>query len=213
MSKRNVTCVLFVVLVLLSSNLMGSIIIGLGNYTSKLNDLYVPYPSPLISNSLHGHGFQFGLESPIKLFNSKHFFIQPGLYYVKKGGKLLVGDFASQQNIYDLRYIQLPVALKFKYANFYVLAGGYGAINTRARKTITIAGDSLTSDIKNNVKSLEFGLTAGIGYEFRVRRSSYFLIETRYEKGLTNIFGKSNLMGAESWGKNSATRFMIGYRF
>jgi hypothetical protein len=41
-------------------------------------------------------------------------FFQPGVYYVRKDGELTVGDYVYMQNKYDLRYIQVPIALKYK---------------------------------------------------------------------------------------------------
>lgn len=118
---------------------------------------------------------------------SENFHVQPELLYSMEGAK----DAA-------LNYIRIPVMAKF-----YIMEG----LNLQAGPEIAfLAGGD---EIKDNIKSMDYGLGIGAGYELE----SGLFFDARYNLGLADIgdFDGTILEGAEA--KNTSFQIGLGYRF
>ena len=113
---------------------------------------------------------------------SEKFHVQPELLYSIEGAKDA-----------KLNYLRIPIMAKF-----YVMDG----LNLQAGPELTFkAGGDDT--IKDGVKSMDYGLGFGAGYELE----SGLMFDARYNLGLANISD-----GAGSY-KNVGIQIGLGYRF
>lgn len=134
--------------------------------------------------------------------------IQPEVLYSAQGSKS-EGNFDG----YDfdatlkLNYINVPVMLKYQVADKFSLeAGPYVGFLTSAKMKVEVSGfGSETVDMKDMVKSTDFGLGLGMNYEF----SDVIFANARYQAGLTQI-GDT---GEGDDIKNSVFQIGLGFRF
>ena len=130
--------------------------------------------------------------------------LQPELVYAQKGAKFGTD---SDDVVEKFDYVEIPVLFKYTVdgqgARPYFLVGPYLGLNTSAK--IESGGQSVDVD---EIKSTDFGLVFGLGVELQ-----QFLIEARYELGLTDIYEEPE--GIEDLGslKTSTIAFQIGYAF
>lgn len=140
--------------------------------------------------------------------------IQPEILYSAQGSKS-EGPLVIEGNVYDveatikLNYINIPVMFKYQVANKFSLeAGPYVGFVTSAKMKVEVSGyGSDTVDMKDMVKSTDFGLGLGMNYEF----SDVIFANARYQAGLTQI-GDSGQEGADDI-KNSVFQIGLGFRF
>ncbi|MEZ4910125.1 MAG: porin family protein [Saprospiraceae bacterium] len=122
-------------------------------------------------------GFHFGLVNDFKLSDNLTF--RPGILYSVKGSKLTLDIFGVNETITD-EYTYLDVPLHFVYnftgeeKGFFAEAGPYLAFLLSAK--------SQDEDVKDLLKSLDFGLNFGLGYDL-----GNFIIGANYSFGLSNI--------------------------
>lgn len=152
-------------------------------------------------------GFQAGIITNIEF---KNFSIEPGLFYIKKGGTMTstfvnpIANLASVNKI-TLNYIALPVNLlynyKFKGGKFFIGGGPYAAIGISGKYTSTLSGSmsnfngGQTSVSQNSSGALSFGsnttdyktLDMGIGFLGGVSLTNGLLLSIDYSFGLKNI--------------------------
>lgn len=144
--------------------------------------------------------------------------------YIRKGMKL-----ADSGNIEGYDYnvsigvvideLSFPVLVKLNLMRGgppYVFAGGeVGLIlSAKAKYDIEVTGynESGSEDVKENFKSMDFGLVAGAGHELNFLGYNLFL-EARYHLGLQNINADSEYAEADSWIKTRAFVFIAGIKF
>jgi opacity protein-like surface antigen len=136
--------------------------------------------------------------------------IQPEVLYSAQGSKS-EGTFEGYNfdATFKLNYINIPVMFKYQVANKFSLeAGPYVGFLTSAKIDVDIAGlGSDTVDMKDQMKSTDFGLGLGMNYEF----SDVIFANARYQAGLTQI-GDSGQEGADDI-KNSVFQIGLGFRF
>lgn len=126
------------------------------------------------------------------------FSLTGGLLYSMQGAK---GNSNNVDITYNLDYINIPIL-----ANYYIIpglaikAGLQPGFKVRGKVKEEANGQKYEGDI-NGGKSVDFSIPFGISYEF-----SNFVIDARYQLGLTNIFD-----GGSS--KNSVFLFSVGYKF
>lgn len=120
-------------------------------------------------------GFHAGLIGHIHL--TRQFAVQPELVYSVQGAKYTNGGVEAKLN---LGYINIPVLLQYMFDNgFRLQAGPQLGFMLNAK---TEVGD-VKSDVKDNFKTVDFGLGFGAGYV----TTSGFGIDARYNLGLSNI--------------------------
>lgn len=131
------------------------------------------------------------------------FAVSVGAFYSMQGAKadekyngVKVDETAS------LDYINIPVM-----ANYYVMpglaikAGIQAGLNVKHEGKVEADGNSVTSDLQH-VNTVDFSIPLGASYEF-----SNFVIDARYNLGLTKIYDVSGVTS-----KNSVIQVTLGYK-
>ncbi len=138
---------------------------------------------------------------------SSLFAIQPEAYYTMKGA-ILSGE--NSDITWSLDYIEVPVLLKLiipvEGSNIRpsVFAGPSVGFNTTAK----IKSESEEQDIKEDVKSTDFGLVFGGGIGFMVGKNELG-VDIRYILGLSSIDDSSEAFDL----KNTAISFNVYFGF
>ncbi len=121
-------------------------------------------------------GFNAGALAHIHL--APQLGLQPEIYYSAQGAKYDVG---STEGKVKLGYINVPVMIQYMFDNgFRLQAGPQVGFLINAKNEI----GSVESDIKDNLKKVDFGITAGLSF---VEPSSGVGIDARYNLGLSDI--------------------------
>jgi hypothetical protein len=136
--------------------------------------------------------FNFGGFAEIKL--NEKFAVQPELLYSGQGAKYPdVGNFS-------MNYIYVPIMAKYFISDkFNIQAGPQVGFLMSAKL------DGM--DLKDQVKSTDFGLNLGTGYDF----TKNIGINLRYSIGL--IQTQKELQDGEVSSKNSVIQLSVGYKF
>jgi long-subunit fatty acid transport protein len=156
-------------------------------------------------------GFQAGGFAEIKL--TDEFSIQPELLYSLQGAKRDESGFGYfSKSTLNLSYLNIPVMVKYYVIEkFSFEAGPQIGFLLSAKEDIegNAYGESTSEkvDVKDELKSMDFGVNFGAGYDFTENISAGI----RYNFGLSNIadFGD----GDNRKIKNSVFSLSIGYKF
>jgi hypothetical protein len=128
-------------------------------------------------------------------------FLQPEVLYAGKGAKASVVDttVGTIDGEFKMAYLEVPVLLGVNLATSgarpRIYAGPTVGLNLSCDIAASVSGLSLSascSSVGMSVKSLDFGVTGGVGLSFPVG-SGAFSIDGRYTLGLTKILENSNL--------------------
>ena len=127
-------------------------------------------------------GFNLGLIGHIHL--AKQLALQPELVYSAQGAKHTT---EGGETKIHLGYINVPILLQYMFDNGFRLEAGpqIGFLVNAKAKT-----PNSNVNIKNDIKKVDVGLGAGIGY---VNPASNFGIDARYNLGLSNINENSSV--------------------
>jgi len=131
------------------------------------------------------------------------FAVQPEVLFMMKGTKAEEGD-----GKYKLTYIEIPVLLKFKptmEGNFKpgIFAGPAVGLLMSAKE------DPGGEDIKDNLKSIDFGIAFGAGFMYMMQNGGGITFDARYTMGMGTIDDTE----ADETIKNTNISFMVGYSF
>ncbi len=148
---------------------------------------------------------------------SEKFSVQPELLYSSQGGKREYsetdGDFTfSATEDVKLDYISLPIMAKYYVAEgFSIEAGPQISFLTSAKvdfeETFEGQTESGSEDIKDSVKSTDFGLGIGAGYKM----DSGLNFALRYNLGLSNA---NDGEGSDEFkNQNNVFQVSVGYMF
>lgn len=138
------------------------------------------------------------------------FAVQPELLFSMKGNKI---DVAGVTGKTKLNYIEVPVLFKvllsgggnFK-PNFY--AGPEVSFLLSAKQEMDPEPPGFVEDIKDNIKSTDFGLIGGVGFDYLLGTgSNKVTVDIRYDVG----FSKLDDSGSDLDYKNSAITFLVGF--
>lgn len=128
-----------------------------------------------------------------------------------------------EQSIYKsktttyLNYIVLPIMLKYNFSNdksFYINGGPYlGYLLKSGIKSESNAPSIYNGDVEDtkNRKSLDYGISAGIGKEFKFNENHNFYIELRENLGLANIAKGEIINGGTI--KTNSLNLLAGFTF
>lgn len=138
-------------------------------------------------------GYNAGIFA--KLPVSRHFSIQPELYYTTKGGKISYSSFLVSGNTkFKLNYIELPVLAVVNVTdNFNIHVGPYvsylvsGKAKNNTNGNIFNFQDNIDNDDYNK---LDAGLAIGLGLDF-----GNVGIGARYNYGLTKVGKNKTITG------------------
>lgn len=139
-------------------------------------------------------GFLAGMGFEKKFI--KNIDLEFDVLYFKKGSKVESADLPGFKLKYNLNVVSIPVLLKVKFLDGtspYVL-GGVEFSFILSHKIKFQAEEEV--DIKENTKSIDYGLAFGSGFEIEIQEHLFFFIEARYHLGRTNII--SNKIVEES---------------
>lgn len=145
-------------------------------------------------------GYQVGIFSEIK--TDEKFGIQPELLYSTHGVKnKFIKDGITYDNDIKLSYLNLPILAKyFVLEGLTVQAGPQIGFLMRAEEN----GENIT----DHVKTIDFGLNFGIGYNFLGDCS----VDLRYSLGLSNAVD-FHVADDNYKIKNSLFSLALGYKF
>lgn len=154
-------------------------------------------------------GFHVGAFAEI--FFTDKFALQPELLYSTQGakGEISGGDFEAK---YD--YINIPIMAKYYVIdNLAVEAGPYVGFLMKAENELSGSTLSFSGDVKDEMKSVDFGLGFGASYSL----DNGFFAGARYSLGLSKIGEKNDdvevSMGLGEDIKNSVIQISVGYKF
>jgi hypothetical protein len=138
------------------------------------------------------------------------FTIQPEILYVRMGERLEGGADWMEDRI---DYIQVPLLLKVNVlpgpVSPMIFGGPYGSYRLAAKGVSMIAGEPGEVDLKDEIKTTDFGIVFGGGIDFKlgvVKLSA----EVRYNLGLANIAVDADPGMAA---KNKSLMFLAGIAF
>jgi len=145
-------------------------------------------------------GFSLGMNLGL-------FCIQPEILYVRMGAKQVYDAVSTETH---LDYVQVPLFLKVNIipgpVSPMIYGGGYGSYLLSAKGV----GGGVSEDIKDQVKSTDYGLVFGGGVDFKLAVVK-LTAEIRYNLGLANI--AKNPDPADLTVKNKSLMFLVGVTF
>lgn len=155
-----------------------------------------------VDNTEMKTGFHVGAVAEIN-FNEK-FSIQPEVIYSAQGAKGMLNNIEGKAN---LDYINIPILAKYYIVDgFSVEAGPQVGFLVKAEGKGTVNNVSVTTDVKDNFKSTDFGLGFGLAYDLPVG----MFVNARYNLGLSDI--RNNTSSGDAI-KNNVIQVGIGYKF
>ena len=174
---------------------------GLAMPTLGFSALAEAPPLKTLSTPMGGVYFGLGLG----LFS-----IQPEILYVRMGARM---EETPDWMEYRLDYIQVPLLLKVNVLpgpiSPMIYGGPYGAYLLKATGVSYISGVSESADIKDQIKSTDYGVTFGGGIDFKLPGIK-LSAEVRYNIGLANIAKDAE---AGYWVKNRCLMVLAGIGF
>ncbi|MBC9914219.1 porin family protein [Chitinophaga varians] len=130
--------------------------------------------------------------------------IQPELLYSGQGAKLkssYLGGLITTEGTLKTDYINIPVMVQYSIVPaFYLEAGPQLGILAGAK----VKGGSVSVDVKDQMKTVDFGIGVGFGYKFDMGLG----VSGRYNFGLTNIYDADKVTN-----KNSVAQIGLFYMF
>lgn len=127
-------------------------------------------------------GFHLGLIGHIHI--NKSFALQPELVYSTQGAKYTVSGTDTK---IKLDYLNVPFMFQYMFDNGFRLQAGPQLGFLVHAKTET---GNVSVDIKDNMKTVDFGLGFGAGY---INPASGFGVDARYNLGVSSINENSNV--------------------
>lgn len=144
-------------------------------------------------------GYNFGLLGHIHL--SSKFAFQPELVYSAQGAKYKIDNVTTK---YNLDYINIPLLIQYMFDNgFRIQAGPQAGFLISAKSK----ANNNTTDNKNNLKTIDFGVSFGVSYVFP---PTGFGIDARYNLGLTNI-NKNSAVNSTNRGIQLGLFYIFGH--
>ena len=170
--------------------------LNLSNFTGDLDD------------SDSKIGFNIGAFAEISL--SDKFIFQPELLFSSQGAKFEESDnnFSSEEKL-KFNYLNMPLMIKFAASDKFALEFGPQLgflLSAKSKFEETFDGETFSEevDIKDSVKSIDFGLNFGASFDV----SENIMIGARYNLGLSDITDSEDLKV-----QNAVFSFSVGYRF
>jgi hypothetical protein len=145
-------------------------------------------------------GFHLGLLGHIHL--AKQVALQPEITYSAQGAKFKTGNVETKIN---LGYINVPILLQYMFDNGFRLQAGPQVgflVNAKSETGNTKV------DIKNSLKSVDFGLGFGVGY---VKPSTGFGVDLRYNIGVANI-NENSTVKSTNRGVQLGVFYLFGHK-
>ena len=127
--------------------------------------------------------------------------LQPELLYSGQGAKY-TEKISNTDFVTKLGYINVPVMVQYRIVPEFILeAGPQVGFLTGAK----VKSGKVTVDVKDQTKSVDFGLGFGVGYQFPIGLG----VGARYMFGLTKVFEGDD----DAKSKNSVAQIGVFYTF
>ncbi len=161
---------------------------------------------------------------------TEQFAFQPEILFSMQGYKnesnteTNIGGIVSKSNIElsaKMNYINIPLMFKYYVTEgislelgpqigFLISAKADSSVKTKITDGTTVLSEINSeangTDVKDNIKSLDYGLNIGVGYKME----NGLLFGARYNLGLANL---NDLEGTDFSNKNSVISISVGYFF
>ena len=162
--------------------------------------------------------FHIGVTAELPI--SDKFSVQPELLYSLQGASnsTTVAGVGKTENLFKTNFINLPVMAKYYVTEGLSLEAGPQIgflIKAEVETDITssnvlLENSSITTDIKDRSKSVDFGFNIGAGYKLE----SGLNFALRYNLGLTNLNDTDHKdVADDSEWKNRVLQLSVGYTF
>ena len=165
--------------------------------------------------------FHIGIVAEIVI--SDKFSVQPELLYSSQGATSEDSYTEEDINIKEegtvkLDYINLPIMAKFYVGEGFSLEAGPQIgflMNSEIEMKLTASGAgvsesiSVTEDLKDHIKGIDFGLNLGVGYKME----NGLNFGARYNLGLSDANDDPEFFESDSSFKNSVIQVSVGYFF
>ena len=165
--------------------------------------------------------FHVGIVAEIVI--SDKFSVQPELLYSSQGATSEDSYTEEDINIKEegtvkLDYINLPIMAKFYVGEGFSLEAGPQIgflMNSEIEMKLTASGAgvsesiSVTEDLKDHIKGIDFGLNLGVGYKME----NGLNFGARYNLGLSDANDDPEFFESDSYFKNSVIQVSVGYFF
>ncbi|WP_223648674.1 porin family protein [Hymenobacter psoromatis] len=151
-------------------------------------------------------GFNGGLVANFAVNDA--FSVQPEVLFSMKGSK--VTDNSTGSNYtgkLKLNYIDVPVLAHINAGGLFFELGPQIGFLASANASVDVSGQSISQDVKDQIKSVDFGYAAGLGYQV----ASGPGIGLRYNGGFTDI-SKGNTSNSDAV-RNGAFQLYLTYMF
>ena len=173
--------------------------LNLSNFTGDLDD------------SDSKIGFNIGAFAEISL--SDKFIFQPELLFSSQGAKFEESDnnFSFEETL-KFNYLNMPLMIKFAASDKFALEFGPQLgflLSAKSKFEQTFDGETFSEevDIKDSVKSIDFGLNFGASFDV----AENIMIGARYNLGLSDITDGEDSEDFKV--QNAVFSFSVGYRF
>jgi len=158
-------------------------------------------------------GFCMGGGFEIDLTEEKIFSVEINAFYLqKKGARVEADALNDKEAVFNLSTLFIPALFRVKFSYdspMYLFGGGGVSFILSHQSEIKEDGSAAQVDLKEDTKSVDFGLVFGFGYEIRVSRFQEFFIECRYHRGFANILRDSEEYGSV---KTGAIMVVVGLK-
>jgi hypothetical protein len=164
---------------------------------------------------IFGAAAEIGISSPL--------YAEVELLYIQKGEDLKGQDQQGQQaeQIITANFLEIPILFKAKFpagaVNPYAFLGPTIGILLSANSEFTAGGQTQDTDIKDNLSSIDFGLTFGAGLGIPVAPTFSVFFDARYSLGLSDISDTQQQQGQQQQqddtAKTRGIQIMIGAMF
>lgn len=157
---------------------------------------------------------QSGILGGIGLSFGKTFGIEVDALYIRKGAKFadettIEGVPVEIDSNLNIDQLSIPILIKYKFApgsSPFILAGGEVGLVLSAKLAYSLTAGQLSQsgeeDVKDDLRSIDYGLVFGAGYEAALGGLSVGL-EGRYHLGLQNILDTSDNPDSDEYIKTS----------
>jgi len=149
-------------------------------------------------------GFHIGIQTRLNIFN---FYIGPELMFNTSGGRVLIENTSSVQEVRNVRFnkIDLPIMAGLKFGPLRVNAGPVASVVLSTDSEI----DEIIPDLSAHSKGATLGFQAGAGLDIL----KFVTLDGRYEGGLSKIGDKLTVAGHDYNFDSRASKWLISLGF
>lgn len=151
----------------------------------------------------------FHIGGVVEFTINEKYAIQSELIYSRQGSKATIYENRNRIDIVVKQdYVNIPIMFKqYHKSGLSIQMGPQVGFLVRSEYEEKMADLTVTQDLKSAMRSVDFGLNFGVGYNL----PEGLFFDARYNLGLTNIFKES--FGGELRSQNRVFQLSVGYKF